>query len=407
MSSEDTKGIIVLDDKKVKCLIFKVNLNDTTQILSTSITPSEGIHKGRLVNLTKATKTIRYCISSAEKKANTSLKKINVVLEEPEFLCTKFSKHKKIDGSKIHKEDIEFLLKEAKKELMHNDDKQIIVHIFNHNYLVDNKVFVEEPIDVYADFLSHEMTFITMPNNNYKNLNQAFIDCDIEIERIISNTFGLGVNLLNDKELENGSIIIDLGFEKTSMGVFKNFAMVNSITLPIGVNHITKDVSKVCAIKIEESEKIIKNFDFSFNDNNAFFDEKNYLKESYFVGTSFRKISKNLIIEIIQSRLNEIFIKLRKQIVIPELNSKLGFNFILTGSESNLLNLDKYCENFFKLNARKIIEKESNNKDLGKDFASCLGVLKIIKDGWETEAIPKIDKKSVRKMGFLQKIFRL
>ena len=316
MSSEDTKGIIVLDDKKVKCLIFKASLDGTTQILSTAITPSEGIHKGRLVNLRKATETIRYCISLAEKKSNTSLKKINVVLEEPEFLCTKFSKHKKIDGSKIHKEDIEFLLREAKKELLHNDDKQIIVHIFNHNYLVDNKVFVEEPIEVYADFLSHEMTFITMPSNNYKNLNKVFIDCDIEIERIISNTFGLGVNLLHDKELEDGSIIIDFGFEKTSLGVFKNFAMVNSITLPIGVNHLTKDISKVCAIKMEESEKIIKNFDFSFNNNNAFFDEKNYLKENYFIGTSFRKISKSLINEIIQSRLNEIFVKLKNHLLI-------------------------------------------------------------------------------------------
>ena len=92
---------------------------------------------------------------------------------------------------------------------------------------------------------------------------------------------------------------------------------------------------------------------------------------------------------------------------IKSYNSKLGFNFILTGSESNLFNLDKYCESFFKSNVRKTIEKENDNKDLGKDFASCLGVLKIINDGWETEAIPKIDNKNVRKMGFLQKIFGL
>ena len=41
------------------------------------------------------------------------------------FLCTKFSKHKKIDGSKIHKDDIEFLLKEAKKQVILNDKNNL------------------------------------------------------------------------------------------------------------------------------------------------------------------------------------------------------------------------------------------------------------------------------------------
>ena len=51
-----------------------------------------------------------------KKKAKIFLKKVNVVFEQPDFLCTKFSNHKKIHGSKIYKDDIEFLLKEAKKQ---------------------------------------------------------------------------------------------------------------------------------------------------------------------------------------------------------------------------------------------------------------------------------------------------
>ena len=144
---------------------------------------------------------------------------------------------------KIHKDDIEFLLIEAKKQLILNDKKQSIIHIFNHNYIVDGKIFVEEPIDVYADSLTHEITFITTPKNNLKNIDQAFINCDIEIERLISRTFTLGVELLNHKELEFGSAILDLGFEKISFGLFKNLALVHSITFPIGMNHITKDIS--------------------------------------------------------------------------------------------------------------------------------------------------------------------
>ena len=107
-------GIIELGDINIKCVIFKINNNNDSEILSTSITNSEGIHNDVVVNLKKASDAIRSCISVAEERAKISLKKINVIFEQPDFLCTKFSKNKKINGSKIHKDDIEFLLKEAK-----------------------------------------------------------------------------------------------------------------------------------------------------------------------------------------------------------------------------------------------------------------------------------------------------
>ncbi len=407
MNFEDPIGIIELGNLNIKCLIFKIN-NDNAEILSTSITSSEGFHNDVVVNLVKASAAIRTCISIAEKKAKISLRKINVVFEQPDFLCTKFSKYKKIDRSKIHKDDIEFLLKEAKKQLILNDKMQSIIHIFNHNYIVDGKTFVEEPIDVYADSLTHEIIFITIPKNNLKNINQVFANCDIEIERLISRTFSLGSKLLNYEELEFGSGIIDLGFEKISFGLFKNLALVHSITLPIGINHIIKDISKVCSLNIEESERIKNDFDFSFQNNKQLFDEKNFLKNNYFTNSNFRKISENLILNVIRARLDEIFDLIKKQLIISGFNLNSGANLLLVGGGSNLLNIEKYFINSFGLNVKtidkKITEKEINLK---KNFAASLGALKIIKNGWETEAIAEIGGKNTKKTSFFTKIFRI
>ena len=407
MTVDDPIGIIELGNINIKCLIFKI-YNNNAEILSTSITPSDGFHNDAVVNLSKASGAIRACISDAEKKAKIPLKKINVVIEQPDFLCTKFSKHKKINGSKIHKDDIEFLLKEAKKQLVLNDKKHSIIHIFNHNYIVDGKNFAEEPIDVYADSLTHEITFITIPKNNLKNINQVFINCDIEIERLISRTFTLGVELLNHKELEFGSAILDLGFEKISFGLFKNLALVHSITFPIGVNHLTKDISKVCSLSLDESENIRNNIDFSFQNNQKLFDKNDYLKNIYFINSNFRKISKNLILNIIKARLDEIFEKLKKELIIPGFNLTSGIHFLLTGGGSDISNIEKCFINFFGSNI-KILNKNTLEKDkvLEKNFASCLGALKIIKDGWETEAIPEISGKNIEKISFFAKIFKI
>ena len=94
------------DLSRMKEFIIASKEDETEEILSSSIIKSEGIKNCKIINLASATKSIRSCISSAENSAKVSLKKISIVLEQTEFLCTKFSKHRKIDGSKIQKNDI-------------------------------------------------------------------------------------------------------------------------------------------------------------------------------------------------------------------------------------------------------------------------------------------------------------
>lgn len=406
MDLDKLKCVIELGSTKINCVIAEAS-DENIKIIATSTTPSIGIHNGVIVNPLEAVKAIRSCLSNVENKANVVLKKVNVVLEMPEFSCTKLSKYKKIDGSKIQKDDIVFLLKEAKKEVNINDKKRTIIHIFNHNYVVDGKKFIKKPIGVYADHLSHEMTFITMPKNNIKNIIQAFTNCDIEVERFISCTFALAIELLNHNDLFEGSILVDFGFEKTSLGLFKSLALVNSFTLPIGINHFIKDLSKVCSLTLEESSNIIKQIDFSFQNNNQFFDEKDFLKKNYFNYSSFRKISKFLILSIIKARIEEISEILKKQIILTGFNPNFGNKFFLVGGGSNLNNINLYFSNFFGSEVKNLgqeIKAKEENESI-ENFASCFGAFKLIKNGWETEAIPQIVEKSDKKKSFLSKIF--
>ena len=131
------------------------------------------------------------------------------------------------------------------------------------------------------------------------------------------------------------------------------------------------------------------------------------LKNTYFINSSFRKISKNLILDVIKARLDEIFETVKKQIIIPGFNLNSGIEFLLVGGGSYLINIEKYCINFFGQNVKKIGENNNaKEKDLEKNFASCLGALRIIKDGWETEAIPEMVGKNIKKISFLAKIFK-
>jgi cell division protein FtsA len=398
MTTQDFNGVIELGNTNLRCIIGSVDEDSKLKIIGYSKIKSQGIHNGTIINLKEAADAIRSCLSLAEKKADEELKKVTIVLEQPEFLCTKLSKHRKINGSKIHKDDIAFLLKEAKKQVTANDPRQSIIHIFNHNYIVDGKKFNKEPINVYADHLSHEMNFITMSKNIIKNINQSFVDCDIEIERFISSTFALAVNYFTDVEFRFGSILIDIGYEKTSLGIFKNFTLVHSITFPIGINHVTKDISRGCSLSLEESENIKNKIGLSFA-------KEESLPKNFFQTSKFRKISRTLLLHIMKARIEEIFEIIKKEINSTEMQTISGKNIFITGGGANLPLIEQFSQNFFGTDVKILGVKNNNEITEDSSFASCLGALKIINLGWETEAIPEIVNKVHKSNGFFAKIF--
>ena len=75
MNSEDPIGIIEFGNLNIKCLIFKIN-NNKAEILSTSTTPSEGIHNDVVMNLTKASNAI---IKSIELLEDKDFKNYNII----------------------------------------------------------------------------------------------------------------------------------------------------------------------------------------------------------------------------------------------------------------------------------------------------------------------------------------
>ena len=91
---------------------------------------------------------------------------------------------------------------------------------------------------------------------------------------------------------------------------------------------------------------------------------------------------------------------IKKQLTLTRFNFNSGTSLFLAGEGSNFTNIEKYCQNFFKLNTTK-----KRNDNLEKKFSACLGGIRIIKEGWETEAIPEPKVKSIKKVGFLRKIF--
>ena len=403
MKNKNIVAVIDLGTFHLKCAIFLLNENSVPQLIGFSKKKTQGIHNSIITNIKHAINSIRACLAEAEKKSNISLSKIHVLIDPIEIITTRLSKYKKISGSKIEKDDISFLLKEAKKQIELNDSRLSNIHIFNYKYVVDNKLFKNLPYDIYADRFSQENTFLSVPKNILKNISEVFNSCDIEIDKFISCSYALGVSCFNQDKIDYGCGIVDIGYEKTSLALFKNSSLIHTSSFPIGSNHITKDITRGCYLSENESEIIKKDISIT-NENNDLINNK-FLSDNYFSETKFRKISSHFVKDIISARLDEILNKVFKEINFLQTDS-IRHNLIFTGGGSRLNDLDNIANTRL---SSSIINTNSDKfetpNQINREFLACYGAMIILTKGFVSEAIAIPNKGPKDKNGFFTRIF--
>jgi cell division protein FtsA len=168
---------------------------------------------------------------------------------------------------------------------------------------------------------------------------------------------------------------IDVGFNKTSIISYYNDKILSLDVLPIGGNHITKDISKILEIDLENSEKKKINFDQNLN----FSNDKN--------------VSAEALQEIIFARTEEILELCAKSI---ESNSyKLSnFKMILMGEGSKILD-NQHKDKITFINDIDFLDEKLED--------ICQSGFKFITELNKQEVV-MVPKKQI-KQGFFEKFF--
>ena len=197
-----------------------------------------------------------------------------------------------------------------------------------------------------------------------------------------------------------------MGYEKTTVALFRNSSLLRTISFPIGSNHITKDISKICYLSETESEKIKTDF---FLHKGLIYDEidHEYLNAKYFINSKFRKISLTFLKDIISSRINEILTIVAKEIKVEDNFSLIRANIIFVGGGMGILNsindIKIDSENSF-FSSAQTITKEYDHKNTTLVFEATKNLLI---NGWPSEAIAiNIIKKKHRLFANIFDIFR-
>ena len=330
-----------------------------------------------LFDHTEISTEVQKIITFLEKNTDEYIDKINLMIDSPKMLSIGISVSKKIDGLQLKQDDIQFLVQEAKQQILKYYKNQNIIHIVINNYKINNIDYDYLPLNTKCNLIALDILFICLPDEIIKYYRNIFYKFDISVSQIICSSYAkVKTYEKNFLPYENVTFI-NVGYNETSIITYSNNKIICLNVLPIGGNHITNDISKLLKIDLKQAENIKINFN---------------KKESYLID---KGLSHKFLQQIIFARAEEIIKMCTQSIKLSSLITNSS-KVVFMGEGSKIL--DNQCKDKISSSHDAYFLEEKTEDICRAGFT--LG-MDLNRD--EVMVMPK----KLKKQGFFEKFFHL
>lgn len=392
LHKEKIVACLDIGSSKLMCLIAAVD-SEEIKILGYSHKESKGIVGGAISDMRLAQKAITNTVAEAERMAGLNIERILIGLSGSQISSLRKEENIKIASDMVKSADITNLANKIRGEFRKNNREMI--HLIPVQYRIDDSSPVQNPRYMTGNKLFAKFHAISTSQTTIKNIESCLKRCQLSINNYVIEPYASALATLSENEMNLGSLVIDIGGDVTSFCLIMEGKLVYAGHVPIGGNHITKDIATILNIDANSAEKI-KNLNNSLIINN--FEEKEIIrfKSTENDNLSTIKITRSEMRDIIKSRIEEIFETAKNIMDKSGVPVFLINNIVLTGGVASTIGIDKLASDLFSRNVRIGYPSELHEipSELAfPSYACCLGMLVFlknlfmkekIKDGFET-----------------------
>ena len=150
-------------------------------------------------------------ILEVEKAIGEFVKDIYLMIETPQSTSINLSVLKNNEGNKITKQDVMYLIQDAKQQILKSNSAIEIIHIITENYNLDNMNHNFLPLDTNCKKFSIDIKFICFPKDLLRNFEQLFLKQQIFINKFICSNYVKTFNSKNNEKhiCEKGKEIVE------------------------------------------------------------------------------------------------------------------------------------------------------------------------------------------------------
>lgn len=400
MSYDRVVAAVEIGTSKVAVLLGEIVGDSGLNIIGHNVGSSEGVKKGAITDLDRASDCVHAAILRAEENAQTRVDEVYLA-QTGSHLAGNFnlgsSNVSSSDGI-VSRTDIEAAKDDAKRRTLPRD--RTYIHHIQNPFVLDGRS-VENPLAKQGSQVQVGYWSVHGDSEAVSDSLRVIRGIDLEVRDIIISSIASGAVLLEESEKENGALVIDIGGGTTDYVLYRKGFIVKTGVVPVGGDHITNDLSIGLRVARKGAEE------FKLKHGRAFYqsedrDEKVWLFGDLTIGD--REYPLAAITKIIEARVFEVFDIIKEQLETADLfkPGEIASGVVLTGGSSELTGIEEAAQQRFGLEARVSEGPEDVAAELRvPEYSTVLGLLHYALTGQE------VNETNVKPSGLLRRLTNL
>lgn len=335
---------------KVRCVVGMADNVDPSRIsvIGHGSAVNQGMRKGVIVHLDDVVEAIIHAVTEAERVSGVHLQRatVNINGMHVEGMNSRGVIAISAANREITDED-RFRVEEAATIVQLPANREII-QVFAKNYRLDGQDNIKDPVGMQGIRLEVDTHIVTAATPNMRNLDMVLDKARIAPNHHTVASLAAAEAVLNRQQKESGTLLLDIGAGTTNVVVIEDGEVQHVAVIPVGGIHITNDLAIGLktdldiaeAVKLQHAvlgakQKVGK---VKLQHNNEFF--------------VFDCDGDYGINNIVESRLEDLFTLVDKELKKIHRSRKLPGGVVLVGGTSNLPGIAEFAKEQLQLSAR-------------------------------------------------------
>ncbi len=332
---------------KVTAIVGEMT-HDGIDIIGIGSHPSRGLRKGVVVNIEATVESIKKAVEEAELMAGCDITSVYAGISGNHLKGINSHGIVAVKNKEVSENDITRVIDAAQAVAIPMDRE--VIHVIPQEFIVDEQDGIREPLGMSGVRLEAKVHIISAAVTSAQNIVKCANRCGLNVHDIMLEALSSSEAVLSSDEKELGVVLVDIGGGTADIVIFSGGSIVYTTVLPLGGNHITNDIAVGLRTPAIEAEKIKQKYGCALA---SMVHKEETIEVPSVGGRKPRVLSRQILAEIIEPRVEEIFSLIRQEIVKSGYEDVIASGVVLTGGATLLEGMPELAEQVFDFPVRR------------------------------------------------------
>lgn len=336
---------------KIACIIGEIS-EDGLDIIGVGSHPSTGLRKGVVINIDATISSIKKAVEEAELMAGCEVNTVYAGIAGGHIKG--FNSHGivAIKDKEVRPSDLARVVDAAKAVAIPMDRE--VIHVIPQEYIIDDQDGIREPLGMSGVRFEAKVHIVTGSVASAQNIIKCANACGLDVADIVLEQLASSEAVLSEDEKELGVAVVDIGGGTTDIAIFSGGSIVHTAVLSVGGSHLTNDIAVGLRTPMAEAERIKQRYGCAMT-NRVSPDET--IEVPSVGGRPPRVLSRQILSEIIEPRVEEIFSFVAREIRNSGCEDLIASGVVITGGTTILEHMPELAEEVLGMPVRRGLPK--------------------------------------------------